>query len=65
MDKDLQEILNLVMNYVDRADSHDVDKCLIEQELQDIVYMIEGLAMRVEKGEFEVSANEKNCFIND
>ena len=27
--------------------------------------MIEELAMRVEKGEFEVSANEYPCFIND
>ena len=64
-DKGLQDILKLVMNYVDRADSHDVDECMIEQEIQDIETMIEELAMRVEKGEFEVSANEYPCFIND
>lgn len=65
MDKGLQEILDLVMKYVDRADSHDVDKIMIEQEIQDIETMIEELAMRVEKGEFEISANELPCFIND
>jgi len=65
MDKGLQDILNLVMNYVDRADSHNVDKCMIEQEIQDIKDMIEGLAMRVENGEFEVSANEDKCYLND
>lgn len=65
MNKGLQDILDLVMNYVDRADSYDVDKCMIEQEIQDIETMIEELAMRVEKGEFEVSANERTCFIND
>ena len=65
MDNGLQEILKLVMNYVDRADSHDVDKCLIEQEIQDIETMIEELALRIENGEFEVSSNERPCFIND
>jgi len=65
MNKGLEEILAIVMNYVDRADSHIVDKCLIEQEIQDIEDMIEELAMRVEKGEFEESANERPCFIND
>ena len=54
MDKGLQEILDLVMKYVDRADSHDVDKVMIEQEIQDIEDIIEELAMRVEKGEFEM-----------
>ena len=57
-DKGLQDILTLVMNYVDRADSHDVDECMIEQELQDIENVIEELAMRIEEGEFENSANE-------
>lgn len=58
MDKGLEEILAIVMNYVDRADSHIVDKCMIEQEIQDIETMIEELAIRVERGEFEVPANE-------
>lgn len=65
MDKGLQEILDLTMNYVDRADDHDVDKCMIEQEIQDIEDIVEELAMRIERGEFEVSANENKCFIND
>ena len=65
MDKGLKEILDIVMKYVDRSDSYDVDECLIEQEIQDIETIIEELAMRIEKGEFENSANEYPCFIND
>ena len=52
-DKGLQDILNLVMNYVDRADSYDVGERIIEQELQDIEDVVERLAIRIEKGEFE------------
>lgn len=52
--KGLEEILDLIMNYVDRADTHNVDKILIEQEIQDIEDLIESLAMKIEEGDYEL-----------
>lgn len=51
--KTLQEILTMVMGYVDQADQHTIDKVLIEQELQDIEDKIEVLAREVEIGGYE------------
>lgn len=51
--KGLEEILTVVMGYVDEADRHVVDEVWIEQELQDVEDKIEILARKIEIGGYE------------
>ena len=52
LERDHIEILKMVMGYVDDAHLVNIDCCAIEQELQDIVDIIEGLGIRIENGSY-------------
>jgi hypothetical protein len=53
-----QELLKMVMNFVNDAHTHNIEELAIEQELSYIVGDIEALAMDIESGKYDVDRSD-------
>ena len=64
MNSDQEEILAIVMKYVDEAENHNVDENEIVDKIDEIIEQIEDLANGIELGEFDETppdADDRGC----
>lgn len=49
-----EEIYGIIRSYVNRVDSHNIDKDLLHKEITNIVGQIEDIALDIEDGVYEI-----------